>query len=89
MLRAPASGLVVGMPAYVVSEVEILDASSRRGSRELAEAAIARHGGRYIVRGAKHIRCSAAGTGQGSSSWRRAARWLCSTVLSVSSIASW
>lgn len=40
------------MTAYVISEVEILDESRGRRYRELAAASIARHGGRYIVRGA-------------------------------------
>jgi len=47
------SGIIVGMPAYVISEVEMLDESQGQRYRELAEASIARHGGRYIVRGAK------------------------------------
>jgi len=47
------SAIIVGMPAYVISEVEILDESQGQRYRELAEASIARHGGRYIVRAAK------------------------------------
>jgi uncharacterized protein (DUF1330 family) len=40
------------MPAYVISEVEILDEAQGRRYRELSAASIALHGGRYIVRGA-------------------------------------
>lgn len=40
------------MSAYVISEVEVLDEDQGRRYRELAAASIARHGGRYIVRGA-------------------------------------
>jgi len=41
------------MSAYVISEVEILDEAQGQRYRELAAASIARHGGRYIVRGAQ------------------------------------
>ncbi len=41
------------MPAYVISEVEILDEAQGQRYRELAAASIALHGGRYIVRGAQ------------------------------------
>jgi uncharacterized protein (DUF1330 family) len=41
------------MTAYVISEVEILDEAGGRRYRELAAASIARHGGRYLVRGAR------------------------------------
>jgi uncharacterized protein (DUF1330 family) len=41
------------MPAYVISEVEMLDESQGQRYRDLAAASIALHGGRYIVRGAK------------------------------------
>jgi uncharacterized protein (DUF1330 family) len=37
---------------YVISEVEILDEVQGQRYRELAQESIARHGGRYIVRGA-------------------------------------
>ena len=40
------------MSAYVISEVEILDEDLGQRYRELAAASIARHGGRYVVRGA-------------------------------------
>ena len=41
------------MAAYAISEVEVLDEAQARRYRELAEASIARYGGRYLVRGAK------------------------------------
>jgi uncharacterized protein (DUF1330 family) len=41
------------MPAYVISEVEVLDEAQGQQYRELAAASIALHGGRYIVRGAE------------------------------------
>lgn len=41
------------MPAYVISEVEVIDEAQGRQYRELAAASIARHGGRYVVRGAE------------------------------------
>jgi uncharacterized protein (DUF1330 family) len=40
------------MTAYVISEVEMLDETQGQRYRELAAASIARHGGRYLVRGA-------------------------------------
>ena len=40
------------MAAYVISEVEMLDETQGSRYRELAAASIARHGGRYLVRGA-------------------------------------
>jgi uncharacterized protein (DUF1330 family) len=39
--------------AYAISEVEVLDEVQARRYRELAEASIARYGGRYLVRGAQ------------------------------------
>ena len=41
------------MASYAISEVEVLDETQARRYRELAEASIARYGGRYLVRGAK------------------------------------
>ena len=38
------------MPAYVISEVEILDETRANSYRALASASIAQYGGRYIVR---------------------------------------
>ena len=40
------------MPAYVISEVEVLDEQLADEYRTLAEASIRLYGGRYIVRGA-------------------------------------
>jgi len=39
------------MPAYVISDVEFLDPVKVAEYRTLAAASIAKHGGRYIVRG--------------------------------------
>ena len=39
------------MPAYVLSEVEILDDEVADRYRTIAAASIARYGGRYLVRG--------------------------------------
>jgi uncharacterized protein (DUF1330 family) len=41
------------MPAYVISEVELLDERQGQRYRDLAAASIALHGGRYIVRAAQ------------------------------------
>jgi uncharacterized protein (DUF1330 family) len=40
------------MAAYVISEVEVLDETLADRYRALAQSAIARYGGRYLVRGA-------------------------------------
>ncbi|MGW2328060.1 DUF1330 domain-containing protein [Streptomyces sp. NPDC001700] len=39
------------MPAYVISEVEVLDESRAAAYRELATASIAQYGGRFLARG--------------------------------------
>jgi uncharacterized protein (DUF1330 family) len=39
------------MSAYVISDVRPLDLDAIRAYRELAQATIAKYGGRYIVRG--------------------------------------
>lgn len=39
------------MPAYVVSEVEVLDEQRADTYRELAASSIAQYGGRYLARG--------------------------------------
>ena len=39
------------MPAYVISELEILDERAAAEYRRLAAASIAEHGGRYLARG--------------------------------------
>ncbi len=41
------------MTAYAISEIEVLDEAQAQRYRELAEASIARYGGRYLVRGAR------------------------------------
>ena len=41
------------MPAYVISEVEILDEAGADVYRVLAAASIAEYGGKYLVRGAE------------------------------------
>jgi uncharacterized protein (DUF1330 family) len=40
------------VPAYVISEVEVLDEALAERYRGLAQASISEHGGRYVVRGA-------------------------------------
>ncbi|MGY3211841.1 DUF1330 domain-containing protein [Mucilaginibacter sp. HD30] len=40
------------MSAYVISEVEFMDAAATDKYRTLAAAAIAKYGGKYLVRGA-------------------------------------
>jgi uncharacterized protein (DUF1330 family) len=40
------------LPAYVISEVEVLDEQAADRYRELAAASIAQYGGRYLARGA-------------------------------------
>jgi uncharacterized protein (DUF1330 family) len=40
------------MPAYAISEVEVLDEADASRYRDLAARSIARYGGRYLVRGA-------------------------------------
>jgi uncharacterized protein (DUF1330 family) len=39
------------MPAYVISDIQPLDPDAIRAYRDLAQATIAKYGGRYIVRG--------------------------------------
>jgi uncharacterized protein (DUF1330 family) len=41
------------MAAYVILEVEVLDAEQGRRYRELAAESIARYDGRYLIRGAE------------------------------------
>src|SRR3954468_18390217 len=43
------------MSAFVISEVEVLDEAQGQRYRELAANSIARHGGRYVVRGAQPV----------------------------------
>jgi uncharacterized protein (DUF1330 family) len=44
--------MMQSMSAYVISEVQVLDESLADRYRALAQAAIARYGGHYLVRGA-------------------------------------
>jgi uncharacterized protein (DUF1330 family) len=39
------------MPAYVISDLEVRDARLIEEYRTLAQASIAKHGGRYLARG--------------------------------------
>jgi len=39
------------MPAYIISDVEILDSTAIAIYRERAAASIAQYGGRYLIRG--------------------------------------
>ena len=41
------------MAAYLIAEVEVTDAKAYEGYRPLAAASIARHGGKYVVRGGR------------------------------------
>ena len=43
------------MPAFVISEVEILNEEAASKYRELAAASIAAYGGRYLVRAANAV----------------------------------
>ena len=41
------------MAAYLIAEVDVTDTKAYEGYRPLAAASIARHGGKYIVRGGR------------------------------------
>jgi uncharacterized protein (DUF1330 family) len=41
------------MPAYVISEVRVLDEQRADAYRQIAAASIAQYGGRYLARGAR------------------------------------
>ena len=41
------------MAAYLIAEVDVIDTKAYEAYRPLAAAAIARHGGRYVVRGGR------------------------------------
>jgi len=43
------------MPAYSITDVEVLDADGFKRYRELAAAAVARYGGRFLVRAAEPV----------------------------------
>lgn len=42
------------MPAYLIADVEVTDAIRYEQYKALAAPAIAKHGGRYLVRGGAH-----------------------------------
>ena len=42
-----------GMPAYVLADLEVLDAEGFETYKQMVPATIAQYGGRYIVRGGK------------------------------------
>lgn len=50
---ARRSAFLVGMAAYVISEVEVLDEKQMAEYRCLAAASIAEYGGRYLARAAE------------------------------------
>ena len=41
------------MPAYIIAEIQVTDPAAYEEYRPLAAASIARHGGRFAVRGGK------------------------------------
>jgi uncharacterized protein (DUF1330 family) len=41
------------MSAYLIAEVDVTDTKAYEGYRPLAAASIARHGGKYVVRGGR------------------------------------
>jgi uncharacterized protein (DUF1330 family) len=43
------------MPAYVLAEIDVLDAGRYERYKALAPAAIARYGGRYLARGGETV----------------------------------
>jgi uncharacterized protein (DUF1330 family) len=43
------------VPAYSITEVEVLDREEFSRYRELAAAAVSRYGGRFLVRGAEPV----------------------------------
>jgi uncharacterized protein (DUF1330 family) len=42
------------MPAYLIADVEVHDPDAYARYRELSGASVARHGGRWVVRGGEH-----------------------------------
>jgi uncharacterized protein (DUF1330 family) len=42
------------MPAYVIADVEVQDPETYARYRELSGPSVARHGGRWVVRGGEH-----------------------------------
>ena len=55
------------MPAYIVVDGEVTDPARYEAYKKLAQAAIAKHGGRYLVRGGETT-CSRANGSRGASS---------------------
>lgn len=47
------TAILFGMTTYAISEVEVLDEAAAQRYREPAAASLARHGGRYLARGAQ------------------------------------
>jgi uncharacterized protein (DUF1330 family) len=43
------------MPAYWIAHVSVTDEAAYKRYAELATAAIARHGGRFLARGGRHL----------------------------------
>jgi uncharacterized protein (DUF1330 family) len=43
------------VPAYSITEVEVVDADGFKRYRELSQPAVAQYGGRFLVQGAKPI----------------------------------
>jgi len=43
------------MPAYIIARVEVTDRSRYQEYTKLTPGAIARYGGKFIVRGGKHV----------------------------------
>ena len=44
------------MPAYILTDCEVTDPARYEPYKKLAQDAIARHGGRYLVRGGETVR---------------------------------
>jgi uncharacterized protein (DUF1330 family) len=42
------------MPAYVIADIDVKDPDAYARYRELSGPSVARHGGRFIVRGGEH-----------------------------------
>ena len=42
------------MPAYLIADVDVQDPEGYARYRELSSASVARHGGRWVVRGGEH-----------------------------------
>jgi uncharacterized protein (DUF1330 family) len=43
------------MPAYSITEVEVVDADAFKRYREIAQAAVVQYGGRFLVQGAEPL----------------------------------